>query len=136
MNYCSLKLEDIAKRAPFDIRSEHFTPEFFLECLATLKQKKYKLFKKITIEARSSKKMFDGLLEQQQMIIISEAQERLNRNSRKSGRALLTKKQTIQYLAQKTTSGPIKQSSGRSDDIEGHIRAISSLPLMEDPPMD
>ncbi len=42
MTECKLKLEDIAKKAPFEIRSQFLTPEFFIECLSTLKQKKYK----------------------------------------------------------------------------------------------
>ena len=57
-----IKLEDIAKRAPFEIRSKYFTSEFFLECLAILKKRKFKTFKKIQWDHLKGNRLFDKLL--------------------------------------------------------------------------
>lgn len=41
------KLEDIAKKAAYEIRTKHLTPEFYLHCLSILQKKKFKQYKKL-----------------------------------------------------------------------------------------
>ncbi|CDW82453.1 polycystic kidney disease 2-like 1 protein [Stylonychia lemnae] len=77
-----IKLEDIAKKATYKIRNRHFSSGFFLDVLEMLQLKKFKIFKKIKNDSKS-KKLFDQIDKEQQLLKLEEAQTRLKMFTKK-----------------------------------------------------
>eukprot|EP00347_Sterkiella_histriomuscorum_P006429 403352809 len=70
------KLEDIAKKATYQIRSKHLDPVFFLESQEILQSKKYKQFKKVRADGHI-KKLFDVIQQEHEQMKADEAKEKL-----------------------------------------------------------